>query len=423
MITRPALSRRSFLHGSGVSLALPFLEAMLPRNAGAAGATPPKRMVFACTSLGIYGPSLFPKETGRDYTLTPYLEAIKEHRSDFTVFSGVCHPDQAGADGHTSQLTWLTSAKGPGLGGFRNTISVDQYVAEKIGYETRFPSLVLSTAGQTSQSYTRSGVMVQAQSKPSQVFAKLFLDGTPSEIQEQMRKLKEGRSIMDTVRDEAKRFERRVGAADKEKLDEYFTSVREMEERMLKAEAWVQKPKPKVDAKPPTDVQNESDLIARMRLLFDLVPLALQTDSTRLVTVLIQGRNDVPPVPGVSIDHHNLSHHGQDPAKIEQLQRIEHEEFAAFNSLLGALKAKKEGGGSLLDNTMVLFGSNLGNANSHDWHNLPLVFAGGGFKHGQHVAYDAKNNMPMCNLFVTMLQRMGMETDSFGSSTGVLNWG
>ncbi len=422
MITRPALSRRSFLHGSGVSLALPFLEAMLPRHAGAAGATPPKRMVFACTSLGIYGPSLFPKETGRDYTLTPYLETIKEHRNDFTVFSGVCHPDQAGADGHTSQMTWLTSAKGPGLGGFRNTISVDQYVAEKIGYETRFPSLVLSTAGQTSQSYTRSGVMVQAQSKPSQVFAKLFLDGTPSEIQEQMHKLKEGRSIMDTVREEAKRFERRVGAADKEKLDEYFSSVREMEERMLKAEAWVQKPKPKVDAKPPSDVQNESDLIARMKLLFDLVPLALQTDSTRLVTVLIQGRNDVPPVPGVSIDHHNLSHHGQDPAKIEQLQRIEREEFAAFNGLLGALKGKKEGSGSLLDNTMVLFGSNLGNANSHDWHNLPLVFAGGGFKHGQHVAFDAKNNTPMCNLFVSMLQRMGMETDSFGSSTGVLNW-
>ena len=423
MISRPTLSRRSFLHGSGVSLALPFLDAMMPRLSSAAAATPPKRMVFACASLGIYGPSLFPKETGRGYVATPYLEALKDHREDFTVLSGVCHPDQAGADGHTSEMTWLTSARGPGLGGFRNTISVDQYVAEKIGFETRYPSLVLSTAGQTSQSYTRSGVMVQAQSKPSQVFAKLFLDGTAGEIQEQMRKLKEGRSIMDTVQEAAKRLERRVGTADKEKLDEYYTSVREMEERMLKAEAWVQKPKPKVDAQPPVDVTNEADLIARMRLLFDLVPLALQTDSTRAITVLIQGRGDVPPVPGVTIDHHNLSHHGQDPMKIEQLQRIEREEFAAFNDLLTGLKSKKEGNGSLLDNTMVLFGSNLGNANNHDWHNLPLVVAGGGFKHGQHLAFDAKNNTPMCNLFVTMLQRMGLESDHFGSSTGTLSLG
>ncbi len=417
MITRPAISRRAFLHGSGVSLALPFLEAMMPRGAHAADAAPPKRMVFACASLGIYGPSLFPKETGRGYVATPYLETLKNHREDFTVLSGVCHPDQAGADGHTSEMTWLTSARSPGLGGFRNTISVDQYVAEKIGFETRFPSLVLSTAGQSSQSYTRSGVMVQAQSKPSQVFAKLFLDGTPGEVYDQMRKLKEGRSIMDTVQEAAKRFERRVGVADKEKLDEYYTSVREMEERMLKAEAWVQKPKPKVDAKPPTDVTDEADLIARMRLLFDLVPLALQTDSTRAVTVLIQGRGDVPPVPGVTIDHHNLSHHGQDPMKIEQLQRIEREEFKAFNDLLAALKGKKESNGSLLDNTMVMFGSNLGNANNHDWHNLPLVFAGGGFKHGQHLAFDAKSNQPMCNLFVQMLQRMGLETDQFGSSS------
>lgn len=418
MITRPALSRRAFLHGSGVSLALPFLEAMMPRLSSAAAATPPKRMVFACASLGIYGPSFFPKETGRGYTLTPYLETLKDHREDFTVLSGVSHPDQAGADGHTSEQTWLTSARGPGLGGFRNTVSVDQLVAEKIGYETRYPSLVLSTAGQGSQSYTRSGVMVPSNSKPSQVFAKLFLDGTPAEISNQMRKLKEGRSIMDTVMAEAKRFENRVGAADKEKLDEYYTSVREMEERMLKSEAWVQKPKPKVDAKPPTDVENEADLIARMHLLFDLIPLALQTDSTRAITVLIQGRGDVPLIKGVTMAHHNLSHHGQDPEKIEQLQRIERAEFEAFNGLLTALKAKKEANGTLLDNTMILLGSNLGNANSHDWHNLPLLFAGGGFKHGQHLAFDAKNNQPMCNLFVQMLQRMGIETDAFGSSTG-----
>lgn len=413
----PILSRRTFLRGTGVSLALPFLDAMLPRL-HAAASQPPKRMVSVCTSLGLHTPNLFPKEAGRGYTPTPYLDIVKEHRDDFTVFSGISHPDQAGANGHTSEMTWLTSARGPGLSGFRNTISVDQMVAEKIGLETRFPTLVLSTSGQTSQSYTRSGVMVPADSKPSQIFAKLFLDGSKAEIDRQIQRLREGRSIMDAVGAEAKRFGGRVGAADRDKLDEYFTSVREMEVRLATAEEWVQKPKPKVDAPKPHDITNDSDLIGKMRLLLSLIPLALQTDSTRLVTVLVQGRNDVPVIPGVTIDHHNLSHHGQDPEKLAQLQRVETELMRSYGGLLAGLKEKKEEGRPLLDNTMVMFGSNLGNANSHDTKNIPLLLAGGGFKHGQHLAFDAKNNVPMCNLFVQMLQRMGQETDAFGSSTG-----
>ncbi len=417
MTTTPALSRRTFLRGTGISLALPFLEAMWSRSMLAADAPRPKRLVTVCSSLGIYGPDFFPAATGRDYATTPYLELLKDHRRDFTVFSGLSHPEQSGRDGHASEMTWLTSARHPGLGGFRNTISIDQLVAEQIGFETRFPSLVLNTGGNNSQSYTRSGVMIPAESRPSKVFAKLFLDGSPGEVYTQMRKLKEGRSIMDAVRDEAKRFERRVGAADREKLEEYYTSVREMEQRLVKAGDWVNKPKPKVEAQPPKDIDDEKDLIGRMNLLFQLVPLALQTDSTRLITILIQGRGDVPTIPGVSIDHHNLSHHGQDPEKIRQLQLVERAEFGALNQLLTSLKAKTEGSGNLLDNTMVLFGSNLGNANSHDWRNLPMMLAGGGFQHGQHLVYDAKNNTPLGNLFVQMLQKMSIETDTFGSST------
>ncbi len=409
------ISRRAFLRGAGVSLALPFLDAMWPQRLRAAEARAPKRLVAVCTSLGIYGPALFPQQAGRDYTPSAYLELIKDYRDDFTVFSGLSHPDQSGADGHSSEMTWLTSARHPGLGGFRNTISLDQFVAEKIGVETRYPSLTLGT-NNISQSYTRSGVMIPAETRPSLVFAKLFIDGTPEEIGRQMKKLREGRSIMDTVGAEAKRFGQRIGAADRDKLDEYFTSVREMEQRLAKAEDWVQKPKPKIDATKPTDIAENNDIIGRLQLLFELVPLALQTDSTRLITILVQGRGDVPPVPGVSIDHHNLSHHGQDPEKIRQLELIEKAEMAAVGKLLGALKQKTEGGTPLLDNTMVLFGSNLGNANSHDWRNLPILLAGGGFKHGQHLAFDAKNNVPLCNLYVQMLQRMGMETDRFGSS-------
>jgi hypothetical protein len=142
-IAQPSLSRRAFLRGTGVSLALPFLDAMWPKRLLAAQATAPKRMVAVCTSLGIYGPALFPNETGREYASTAYLDLIKDHRNDVTIFSGLSHPDQSGADGHSSEMTWLTSARHPGLGGFRNTISLDQYVAEKIGVETRYPSLTL----------------------------------------------------------------------------------------------------------------------------------------------------------------------------------------------------------------------------------------------------------------------------------------
>jgi len=411
-----SLSRRAFLRGTGVSLALPFLDAMWSRRLIAANATPPKRLVTVCASLGIYPADFFPTETGRNYTPPAYLDVIKEHRSDFTVFSGLSHPEQAGADGHTSEMTWLTSAKHPGLGGFRNTISLDQLVAEKIGFETRFPSLIWGT-NSTSQSYTRGGVMIPADSRPSQIFATLFLNGTPDEVKRQMQKLREGRSIMDAVNEEAKRFGTRVGAADREKLDEYFTSVREMEQRLLKAESWVQKPKPHVDAAQPTDITDNADSVGRLALLFDLVPLALQTDSSRLITILLQGTNSVPPIPGVSIDHHNLSHHGQDPEKIKQLELIERAEMSALNKLITSLKQKKEGDATLLDSTMVFFGSNLGNSNSHDTRNLPLLLAGGGFKHGQHLGFDTKDNMPLCNLFVQMLQKMGMETAEFGSST------
>jgi len=421
------VSRRAFLRGSGVALALPFLDLMLPTRSLGAHATGkggvPRRMVCTCNAYGLYGPSLLPETSGRDYTLSPYLEILKEHRNDFTLFSGISHPNQAGADGHASEVTWLTSVAWPGLSGFRNTISVDQLVAEKIGFETRYPSLVLGTYGDSSISYTRSGVMIPAETKPSTVFAKLFLKGTPDEIKGQMQKLQEGRSIMDTVQEQAKTFGRRVGTADRAKLDEYYTSVREMELRFAKAEEWVQTPKPTVDAEPPKDIDDDRDMIGRLRLLLDLVPLAVQTDSTRLFTIKVNGLSTAPLVPGVSFDHHGLSHHGKEPGKVEQLRRIEEAQFAAVRDLIAALAKKEEAGTRLLDSTMVMFGSNLGNANSHEPTNLNIVLAGGGFKHAGHVAFDQKNNTPLSNLFVTMLQRMNIETDRFGSSKGTVSLG
>ena len=397
-------------------MALPLLNSFLPRSFAADEDHIPQRMVCICTSLGLHAPLLFPEQSGTDYELTPYLKHLADHRGDMTVLNGMSHPDQSGADEHSSGMTSLTAAKHPGLPGFRNTVSIDQLIASRIGLETRFPSLQMSTDG-SSQSYSSSGVMIPGEQSPSKLFAKLFLDGSKADQQKQVQRLREGRSIMDAVLAEAKRFERKVGTEDKAKLAEYFQSVREMEQRLVASESWVHKPKPKVQATQPTDVEDRNDLVGQMELMFELIPLVLTTDSTRLITVMIQGRNDVPTIPGVSIDHHNLSHHGQDEEKIRQLRLVEEAQFVALEKLIAALKRKSENGRRLLDSTATLFGSNLGNANAHDTKNLPLLLAGGRFKHGQHLQLDRDNNTPLSNLFVQIAQQMGQPLERFGSST------
>jgi len=408
-----AIPRRSFLRGVGVALALPMLDAMLPAF-GASTPPPRRRLVAICTTLGIYPDNLFPKETGRGYTASPYSQVIDEFRDQLTIFSGLSHPEVDG--GHSSEASFLTAAPHPGASGFRNTISLDQLAIEKLGPDTRFSSLALASTSNYSLSWTRNGVNIPADERPSRVFAKLFLDGTAAEVDQQVRRLKDGESIMDTVGDQARGLQRMVGAEDREKLDQYFTSVRELERRLVSAEAWVRRPKPKVDMKPPADPQNRADIIATTRPLFDLVHLALQTDSTRVVTFRLQGHNQVPPIDGVTIDWHNLSHHGKDPAKIEELAIIEKTELHELRSFLANLKASAEEDSNLLDRTMVLYGSNLGNSSSHDTRNMPVLLAGGGFKHGQHLAFDPENPPPLCNLYVQMLRRLGVDASSFGSA-------
>ncbi|MGE4182007.1 MAG: DUF1552 domain-containing protein [Limisphaerales bacterium] len=420
LATRLPLSRRTFLRGTGVSLALPFLDLMTPfRARGAAAPKPPGRFVAICAPLGFHTPFLHPKDTGPAYTPTPYLEPLRDFRADFTVFSGLAHQEQSGANGHTSEMTWLTSAKHPGLAGFKNTISIDQFIAEKIGSETRFPSLVLST-GSDSLSWSASGVPLPAESSPSKVFRQLFVDGNASEVKAQLRDLSRGRSILDTVSGQAKKLQRELGHDDRQKLEEYLTAVRDLEGRLVQNEAWATRPKPKVNVPPPSDIQSRTDTIGRMRLMQDLIVLALRTDSTRAVTLRLSGLNAVPEIPGVSHDWHNLSHHGQDPAKIQELKVIELAEFRAFAEFLTKLKAADDGGVPLLSKTAVLFGSNLGNASAHDSRNLPLVLAGGDFMHGHHFAADPRKQV-LSNLFVSIARRMGIATDAFGFSTGTLD--
>lgn len=374
-------------------------------------------MVAICAPLGIHTPLLFPQKSGRDYDVTPYLEPLQGVRDRFTVISGLRHPMVDG--GHDAEKSFLTGAAHPGEPSFRNTISVDQFAAERIGHLTRFPSLALSADGR-SISVSRSGEMIPAESRPSRVFARFFLEGNEAEKAAQVRRIKDGQSILDLVAEQTRALQRRTGREDHQSLDQYLSSVRELEQRLASAEEWTRRPKPKVDEEPPTDVEDRSNFTGRMKLLFDLMALALQTDSTRLITLKGPGDNEVVNLGGVDDGWHNLSHHGKDPAKIEQLAVIEKEEMRLFGEFLAKLRDVREGEGTLLDRTAILLGSSLGNASSHDNSNLPILAAGGRFRHGQHLAYPADGSPPLASLMVSFLQHLDLEVGEFATGKGTL---
>lgn len=424
---QPVLSRRHFLQGAGVALSLPLLDAMLPAFASVSPeSAAPRRFLGICNNLGVLPDKFFPEQSqaGRGYTLSPYLEHLSEFRNDFTVMSGVWHPDVDA--GHPADICFLTAAPRPSSGGFRNTISLDQFVAERIGHLTRFPSLTLGVnIGRTAKSLscTASGVLIPCEDRPSQIFKKLFLGGSPEEVKEQQRKLALGQSIMDTIADQTSKLNRQVGASDRERLDQYLTGVRDLEKRLVQSAEWEKKPRPVVTEKPPVDVLDPKEYMNKVRLMYDMARLAFQTDSTRNITLMLDSVNS----PAIQIDgkpvsdgYHNLSHHGKNREKLAQLESIDREHMKLLNHLFGELKAHAEGNENLLERTMVLYGSNLGNANTHVTTNLPVLFAGGGFKHGQHLAFDRDRNYPLPNLFVNILQRFGIEADKFASSTGTM---
>jgi hypothetical protein len=360
-------SRRTFLRSAGISLALPALNLF-----GAVSALQPKRrMVCICAPLGLHPGNFIPKQTGKDYVPSPYLELLKDYRADMTIISGLQHSGMGSSFAHQASASFLTGIPGAGRPGFRNAISLDQLAAEHLGTQTRFPSLALSGEGAGGLSWTRTGALIPADNSPSKVFARLFLQGSKDEVNEQMSRLEDGRSILDDVSSQAKSLRSSLGSEDRDKLDEYLSSVRELEQRMVNDESWAKKPKPKVNVPPPKDIPNASDIIGRTHLLFDLTHLALQTDSTRLITIMLAGSTFAPPIQGVSLGHHDLSHHGKDPDKLAQLRIVEMEVMKTLAGLLAKLKQSKEEGETLLDRTTVFLGSNLGDASSHSTKNLP----------------------------------------------------
>jgi hypothetical protein len=418
------MNRRTFLRSAGVCIGLPLLDAMLPIGLGAqqrAEALRRPRMVLIGRGLGLHAPYFFPQDTGSGYQPSRYLRLLQEHRRDFTVFSGMSHRGYPG--GHGTEVALLTGLPPERIrpGDIRNTISLDQEVAERLGGETRFPYLSL---GGSDMSWNRRGIKVPSESRATQVFRQLFINGTPQEMAREIQRLQNDRSILDGVREQARTLAGALGPADRRRLDLLLTSIREAEQRLQQEEAWVNRPKPRVQVSPFTDdflSGAGQRMLNRERQWFDLVHLALQTDSTRVIGLWLYSHTENLNLEGVAITHHDASHHGRDEAKIQQLALIEEAEMRLFAAFLGKLKGTDEGGRSLLDQTIIFYGSNLGNASAHTCDNLPILLAGGGFRHAGHVAFDRNDNKPLSNLFVRMLQQMGIALVRFGSSTGVLS--
>jgi hypothetical protein len=410
------LDRRTVLRSAGVAIGLPLLDAMLPaRGAEAKKALAPRRMLLVGRPLGMYAPYFFPEKAGKDYEPSRYLKLLKAHRDRFTVFSGMSHRYPAG---HFAEVGLFTGVHPDNIrpNEIRNGISLDQEAASHVGGQTRFASLVL---GGGDAAWNRRGVRVPSQSRATQVFKQLFVRGTPDEEAREMRRIRDGLSILDGVREQAKALGGKLGEADRGRLDVYLASIREAEERLQQDEKWSKTPKPQVKPATPVADFGGPQLLQRSRQWFDLVRLALETDSTRVVSLWL-GSQERPEIDGVNIPHHDASHHGQEPAKLEQLALIEEAELKVFGEFLDKMKAGAEGEHTLLDRTAIFYASNLGNSSSHDNTNLPIILAGGGFRHAGHVAFDRKNNALLSNLFVRMLHQMGVEAKSFGASTGVV---
>ena len=409
-----SLTRRTVLRGAGAALGLPWLECRAQEQDA------PRRMLLVANNLGVVPKPFFPEGAGKGYALSPYLSELKEFREEFTVFSGLSHPGVSG--GHSADNCLLTAARGAFKSGFRNTISFDQFVAEKLGPVTRFPSLNLGVnidKGNRSLSWTRDGVLLPAEDSAPKLYEQLFLRGDAEAVARQKHRLESRGSILDTLREEARRFSGELGREDRARLEQYVTSVREVEERMAAARMWEERPKPAAIGPAPEDIQDKKLFFEKFGLMLAMGELALESDSTRIVTLMADAF--VTPVLKLNESevstqsYHGLSHHGQDEGKVRQLGEIDRQQMKLFGKTLGRLKAK-----GLLERTMVFYGSNMGDANIHDNTNLPVLLAGGGFRHGQHLVFPRENNAPLCNLFVSMMRRMGVEGESFGSSSGAL---
>lgn len=413
-------TRRQFLRRAGALFALPLLESA-PALRAAAMAQPKKRLVCLGVGLSMYPEEWNPKESGRDYVSPKLIQPLETLRDDFTLFSNADHPGVTG--GHRGTPAFLSGVYQPERVGqsivIHNQVTIDQVAAKALGDGTRFESLQLSaadsTSGNTSLSWNQKGVPLSAEADPLRLFHRMF--GQEKDLNEQGRAMKFGRSVLDVVLEDAKALKKVLGSEDQGRVEDYMTSVRDVEKRIGRQLEWLNTPKP--GGIPPI-TQRPTTYHENLDLILELTALALQTDSTRVITVELPG-GGMPIEYGTKrvSDYHGQSHHGKDPAVVEELVEIELLHSRSLAKFLARLKGMQEGGVSMLESTQVLFGSGLGNASSHSNRDLPILLAGGGFKHGQHVVL--KEGTPLCNVFVTMLQQLGLERESFAGSNGNVN--
>ena len=421
-------NRRTFLRGAGACIALPALESFgSPQLASEASTAttaaitnaPVKRLVTIGTYLGFHTPSWFPKETGADYRMSEVLEPLEDLRSDFSLFSGL---DHRASNGHKNWSNFLTGKATSG-------ISMDQIVANGIGHQSRFASLQVTcgSGGEGRMSFTKEGISLPSIGRPSVLFNKLFTSDANKARMDYV--LSSNRSALDLVLDEARSLKRQVSSRDAGKLDEYFSSVRDVERKVQKQRQWLEVPTPQVDFKLPDFDPVAPDLSLECEaIMYDLMALALETDSTRVLSFLVPGQGQVFTIDGekLSAGYHGLSHHGNDPDKIAEFNQVGKKQVANFGRFLSVLNQKKDAEGRpLLDTTAVFYGSGMGNANTHNNSRLPALLAGGGYRHGAHHAIDRENETKatplLGDLFLSIMESMGVGQERFVKASRNMN--
>lgn len=438
---RAPLSRRHVLRGLGAALSLPMLEAMAPRAYGRPSTYQPlaktlgahPRLICCYVPNGVNILEWMPQGEGRNYTLSPTLKVLEEHRERFSVLTGLGHPHSKG--GHSGADTWLTGADLASVPGkdYTNSISVDQAAAEVMGRETRFSSLQLSDQSGTGSaghshtlSFDRNGTPLPAENSPRRLFERLFVPDSDADKAATLRRYSQRKSILDSVQQDAKRLNARLGKTDQVKLDEYLQSVRQTEQRVERLEAWIDVPKPEVLAEGlqlESQPGNGHDRPMWVDVMMELSYLAFVTDTTRLIAY--EWSREAGGYGGGGENHHELSHHGGDAGMLGKLGQIDRFHLERLKRFLDFLHTTADGDGTMLDNTVVLFGSgmNSGKGGEHSPKNLPLLLAGGqklGLRQGQHLAFDPDKNPPLSNVLLSVLQALQVEADSFQDSTGTL---
>lgn len=440
-VRRFSLSRRHLLRAAGAAVPLPLLEAMLPRadaspstfRGVASSPVAQPRLICCYVPNGVNIMEWLPTAEGADYDLSPSLSELSDQRDAFTVVSGLGHPNAKG--GHSGADTWLTGAdltSKPGAD-YTNSVSIDQLVAAAHAPHTRFPSLQLSdmsgtgAAGHThTLSFDATGTPLPAENTPQRLFERLFVPESAADRDAALARHAERRSILDAILADARNLHDRLGTTDRRKLDEYLASVRETERRVERLEDWIDRPKPQVvdtglqlGSKP----MNGHDRPMWLDVMLEITYLACVTDTSRVVT--FEWSREAGGFGGGGENHHELSHHGGDAGMLAKLATIDRFHLARLARFLGLLRGTTEGDGTMLDRTIVLYGSgmNSGKGGDHSPKNLPLLVAGGGrlgLRHGRHLAFDESSAPPLSNLLLSLARAAGADVEGFSDATGPL---